>query len=370
MITYCIATHIYHVNGTKEVYGPAHDIYDFLASNKKIVYFIKHDLMGGVESEVLRKKVEKIGRFHNKNLLIRSFEQIWLNFLLGLKQRGKVYYIGIDPINSLSGVLLKLFRKTDKNVYFSVDYADKRFNNTFLNGIYHLIDKICLYNCDEAWSVSARIVKKRKEQGIADHKNKLLPNSPFFDKKLIKENKNIDLIIVSNLTKSLNIFPILEVIKIISQKEKSIRLNIIGAGPEEKHFKDVVAKKSMMKYVRFLGQMDHAKVLEEISKSFLGFALYTNENTWNTYGDSMKTREYVAYGIPVIMNDIPSTADDVREYNAGLVVHDINSKTISSFIEKCILDKEYYNSIRKNAISMAKDFDKKKLLKELLIDNK
>ncbi len=229
---------------------------------------------------------------------------------------------------------------------------------------------VCIRNADEVWSVSERIRNKRREQGVPMEINKLLPNSPVFNKSKVRKNNNKDLIIVSNLTKSLNMLPILDVIKKLVNKGYDIHLNIIGAGPEERYFKRLVSKEKLDKDIFFLGQLDHEKVLDKISKSYLGFALYTNENSWNIYGDSMKTREYMAYGIPVIMNDIPSTADDVIKYRSGLVVHEINSDEIISFIEKCILDKHYYNALRKNAIIMAQENDKSKILEDLLLNRK
>lgn len=119
----------------------------------------------------------------------------------------------------------------------------------------------------------------------------------------------------------------------------------------------------------FLGWKDHDEVLDILVKSFIGFALYTKNISWNKYGDSMKAREYVACGLPVIISDIPSNADDIKEYSAGLVVGDLSKaeiERVESFIEKCIIDIDFYRHMRNNAIRLGRDFDKDKILSELL----
>ena len=175
------------------------------------------------------------------------------------------------------------------------------------------------------------------------------------------------MVIVSHLSKSLNLEPILKAIKLIAKKNPTLKLNIIGTGPEEDRFRYVVKKLKIEKNIKFLGQLDHKEVIEVVSKSFLGFAIYTDANSWNYYGDSMKAREYIAGGTPVVINNIPSTADDVKKYRAGKVLKKVSSREIAAFVSKCISNKKYYNELQGNALDMAKIFDKYTILKTLLI---
>lgn len=365
---YVIASHVLYKENGDENYGQTHDLYYYLRQRNKEVIFIKHSLEGEFASTINDQKAKKTKL---NNYLIRIPQEIIFNLKEVNKYQNNnkvpITYVGVDPINSISGFILKILKKIDRNIYFTVDYADIRFNNILLNKIYHFTDKLALIGSDEVWCVSSRIVEKRKKQGIPSKKIKFLPNSPKInDVPYIKYVDKKDLIIVSNLTKSLNLIPILDVLFALKEEFPDIRLKIIGSGPEEDYFKEIVREKGLYKYVKFLGQKTHDQVLKNIARSFIGFALYTNENSWNYYGDSMKAREYVAAGIPVIINDVPSTADDIQTYKAGLVLKNIDVQRISKFISKCVRDNAYYNEMRNNARKLGKKYDKEKLLVDAL----
>ena len=364
---YYIATHVSYNSKHIDNYGPPHYVYDFLKKNKKTVYFIKHCLQGEHDSIFIdeRKSITK-KIYMGKNFLATVIQHIFLN--ISMIDNKQAIYIGVNPINGFSGVILKKLGRIKTFIYFTPDYADKRFKNTLLNAIYHVLDIVSLKSANEVWSVSSRIVKKRKKQGVDDSRNKLLPNSPNIADLPIRNNSYLErLIIVSHLTKSLNLEPILQSVKAL-RKKTSLELTIIGSGPELQNMKSRVNELKLGKSVHFLGPLPHKEVLKEISKSFIGLALYTKENSWNMYGDSMKAREYVACGIPVIINSIPSTADDIKLHNAGLVLTKIDVKKITEFVAKCMNDKRFYDNMCQNAVDLGKKFDKETVLKQLLLN--
>lgn len=370
--TYIVASHIFYTNNKLATYGPANSIVDFLVKKKREVYFIKHSLNNKINS-FLYDKETVIGQFPVKyrDILLKSIRHCSINYSVIRHFIGKknIIYIGIDPVNSLSGIVLRLLHKINKNIYFTADYADRRFDNFFLDQLYHFLDRICLKFADEVWCVSSRIVKKRIQQGVKRYKIKFVPNSPDQTEIPLKRTmtKTKNLIIVANLTKSLDLIPILEAFKITLKNHSDLCLQIVGSGPKENYFKEIVKNFGLEKKVKFLGQKNHLEVLKLIANSFLGFALYTLDNTWNLYGDSMKAREYIACGIPVIINNVPSTSDDIRDYNSGLVMKDVRPEGISNFINNCLENKNFYQSLRKNTLRLAKDFDKNTILTKIFL---
>jgi len=51
----------------------------------------------------------------------------------------------------------------------------------------------------------------------------------------------------------------------------------------------------------------------------VGAAVYNGEWSFNHYGDSMKCREFMHFGLPIVTTDSHSTVDEIRESGAGVV---------------------------------------------------
>ncbi len=70
-------------------------------------------------------------------------------------------FFGADPLNALSGIILKKIGKVRKVVYYSIDYTPRRFDNLLFNACYHFIDKICCYGADYNWIGTERTTEAR-----------------------------------------------------------------------------------------------------------------------------------------------------------------------------------------------------------------
>ena len=103
-----------------------------------------------------------------------------------------------------------------------------------------------------------------------------------------------------------------------------------------------------------------------LPKCGLGIALYSGECEWNYYGDSKKAREYLAAGLPVLINNVPSTADDIKKENVGIVFEELNAEELYRAIEKIFSNADYYNELRNNAINLAQKTDIFKILEQRL----
>ena len=112
---------------------------------------------------------------------------------------------------------------------------------------------------------------------------------------------------------------------------------------------------NLSKRVIFTGSKPHEDVMKILSKSGVGLAIYTDDFPWTKYGDSMKAREYLACGLPVIITNVPSTADDIENARAGMVIKGVSE--IETAIDHLFKDEKSYQKIKKNAFALAKKFD-------------
>lgn len=323
-----------HVYSTKSgsVYGPVDVINKYLLnSNKYNPELIKFKLDSKIPLPIK-------SMFEMSVIVVRAF-------ILHPK-----IFIGIDPLNALSGVILKKLGMVKKTVFYSVDYTSTRFKNKLTNLIYLWIDKIVAKNSDEVWNVSKRIIDLRIKQGIQNEKIKYVPNSPrFLDCPRVSDNKinKNQIVMVTGQTHNPVVDLVLKSFAKISRKIPNLKLKIIGT-----------EKIRSQRNVDFLGQLENTKLMQIVSESYVALAIYTfsDKYSWIYYGDSKKTREYLACGVPVIITDVVGTSDDVKKYNAGIVIK-AEKGEVTNAIEKLMLDRKYWKTCRENAIKLGRDFD-------------
>ncbi|MBL7036439.1 glycosyltransferase [Candidatus Microgenomates bacterium] len=360
-----IASHAVFNKDGSPVHGTGSEIETYLQDNNISYVFIKHPLYFG-DNSIVEKYISGVVKHKNYGFkkipfLLHRIQDYAINFIVFSKiDKKPSVFIGIDPFNGFFSVLSKKIGLVKNSVFYTADYAHKRFDNKALNWVYHWFDRFCIKNSDYVWNVSSKITDLRNKQGVEKVRNILLPNTPEFKKVKrfpVSEINIHDLVIVSNLTSSLNYELIFNTFKKLNKNFKKSRLLIIGEGGYKNSLKKMVKKLGLSKSVIFLGKKPHGEVLKILSKSAIGLAFYTNTNSWTEFGDSMKVREYLACGLPVVMNDIVSTAKDIEKYKAGFVVKDEDEEGLYDGLKKLMSNKKMYKETRENAVRLAEKFD-------------
>jgi len=278
-------------------------------------------------------------------------------FLLHSIRKGKFIdvYIGIDPINAMWGIFGKhIFRKIGKVIYYTADYADKRFDNPLLNGMYHFCDWLSRTYSHQVWNVSTRILEKRKEQGISDARNYFVPNSPVYKEPKKLAYDKYRLIVVGTSVTALDFTSLFSSLRILVKKFPSISLHIVGElhfTGELKRILDVLRNR---KRIVAHGPLSHESVSTLLKSSGIGIALYKDTDPWTSYGDSMKMREYLAAGIPVVSTDIVSTSTVVREFGCGRITG-LSAVDIAEAVSS-ILESDDYDGMRSRARNAARKY--------------
>lgn len=372
---YCIASHVSYMNHQdQENFGPPHHVEFFLRKKDKSVVFIKHSLHTSHAFSQMVNEENQVRKFFvpfHKNMMLKVFFEILMNivFIIPMVFKNEmITFIAVNPINGISGVILKKLGFIQKLIYFSADYTETRFSQKLLNDGYHVLDRLSVKGADSLWVISSRIATVRKKMMQGKKPLFILPNSPNFDPKMVLSGfRGYSFVIISHLTQSIPMKEVLEIIRLIQKKYKEVTLTVIGDGPERAVFQKKVQELNLEKNVTFFGTLSHDEILSCLSQFSFGFALYSQENSWNIYGDSMKAREYMAYGVPVIINTVPSTADDVKKYQAGLVFEHLDPEEISQEIMKYLKDLKAYEVLQGNAYRLAKDCSKDALLQKILL---
>lgn len=115
-----------------------------------------------------------------------------VTFIYFIRRKPVGVVVAVDPLNFLYVYILKIFERVNKIVYYSLDYAYRRFDNSILNKIYHMLDLFAVKKSNLIWNACIKIKKVRRRQGAHDRKNIYLPNTPILHDVSIKNENEID----------------------------------------------------------------------------------------------------------------------------------------------------------------------------------
>lgn len=355
-----IAGHASLVNG-KVYEAPTNTLVEILKKKDKEFVYLRHSIDGQLPSvaywykggamrqrTILPKGLPSIIRYGGE-ILVTFF------YLLFSPKVWKGSYIGVDPLNAFTGILLRKIGVFNHTIFFTADYSTSRFKSRLLNDAYHFLDRFCVRNADQVWNVSSRILAVRKKMGLSTSKNIFVPNVPSDDyKKFVKNVKEENTIVtLGMISEQLDFINLFQALKALAAKNPNIRLKIIGNGPKEDEYKALVKKLGLDEKVSFLGYMSHDDALNEISKSGIGLALYNGNWSFNYYGDSMKCREYFCYGLPVVTTDTHSTVEDIKNNKAGEVC-EISAHAYQEAIENILAN---YQAYSKNSFQLSGQYE-------------
>ena len=167
----------------------------------------------------------------------------------------------------------------------------------------------------------------------------------------------IELISVNRLIESKNIFSQLEIVNIIKEMGREVRLKIVGDGPEKKGLEEYIKSHGLVENVILVGQVDNSSVQTLLDDACM--LIMTSQ----AEGLGIVLLEAFSRGLPACAFDI----DGVNE----VVEHDYNGKLVEvnntvSFAEN-ILDvfDRSYEEFSLNALETIKrKFEKEAILRE------
>ncbi|HEX8964928.1 MAG TPA: glycosyltransferase [Patescibacteria group bacterium] len=368
------------------IYSASQALRDYLRKEDAKLLYISHPLPGvnpdrKEHSYAEISKSEKISEKFSASLRFNFLPlAIFYEILLTLKWvylSNQVYevYIGVDNINAFEGILLKKLGKVKKVVYYTIDYFPMRYSNKLLNSLYHWLDKFCVKNADETWNVSSQMVLARESHNAMDRKiyNRqfTVPIGVWYEKtKRVAFSKinSKKLVFVGHLVSHMGLDLILKSIPLISKKNPTIEVDIIGGGEELENLKALAQKLKIEKYITFYGWVRDRDKLEKIMQdAAVGLATFNTEilDEKVKNADPMKIKDYMLLGMPVILTNAVLPAQKIADSKSGIVVQ-YNPSDLAKAVIYLLENKKRLEEYRQNALQYVKQFDYNKLFAENL----
>lgn len=310
------------------------------------------------------------------NLMLSSFFEMYLTLKWVFFARNTYdLYVGVDNLNALTGLILKRFGLVKKVVYYTIDYFPKRFENRFMNWIYHSIDKICVKFADETWNVSKVMVEAREKYNSMNRKiyncQHTVPVGIWYDKAPRKSFSQIDkhkLVFVGHLLAHMGVDLAIESMPKILQKIPDVNLEIIGGGEEENKLKKLAEELRVSNSVKFWGWVRDRNKLEKImSDGAVGLATFNTEILDDKVknADPGKIKDYMLLGMPVIVTDAVSTASEINKAKCGIVIN-YNSLDLVNAVVQLLDNERLLGQYRENALKYVSQFDYNKIFSKNL----
>lgn len=366
-----IATHAPYDTSGKPIVTTGNALVTFLQFHRFEWRQIVHPLTGPARSFVrsslaTHDQIGAVSPAGSRNLLIKSLKEVLTTCRVVCTQPKTELFIGIDPLNALAGLVLRMLGRVQRLVFFTADYAPERFANPVTNWVYHSLDKLACTWADEVWNVSSRIMAVRRTQGVSPTKSFLVPNAPFLRHPQVDRQPSLSrahrLIVVTTLASSIEFDTLFQVLSQLRKKAPLLHLTVVGVADGPARYGRRLARLGITKNVTFRGAVSYERLQALIRQAGIGIALYTTQHPWTYYCDSMKARDYLAAGCPVVISDFVSTADDISKAKAGFAIDASSLSQMKAAIATLVLNTRIYSRMSKQALQLAQQTDMDALL--------
>jgi glycosyltransferase involved in cell wall biosynthesis len=359
---------IIEVNHTIFTWGAMTLLEKFFKTHSKIFLRIEHPF------EYMRFHKSTV-KLYEKGTLIRKrsvpkirapslfiFLEDFLNtilFVCASKKRAHLY-VGADCLNAFAGLILKRIGFVKKLIFYSIDYSPFRFKNALVNSIYHFAERYVIKNSDYIWSISTKDEEAMIKEGAIPEKSCLVPPGIDFEEVNRSKQPVFDrhrLVFIGNLSFEKGVQLIIKCMPELKKIDPQVSFLVVGTGPYEKELRSL-SQQLKLDNVIFTGHIhNQAKVLRLMQSCGIGVAPYVPlKNVYSYYAFPMKVIEYMSYGLPVIITNVPQFSSKVQESNAGMVIN-YDKESFVKVASKLLLDDEFFFLCRKNALRFSRSFD-------------
>jgi glycosyltransferase involved in cell wall biosynthesis len=311
----------------------------FVENSKKTIAFYVLPRKGKTKNfvEVYENGVKKISYdlYSPPNLFLWHM-MLYVNYLKILyrhtSKNEKIYFISYLFTLYFMFPLVRLFR----NINFVVWVADYWPMKDLSIQIYMFCVRYYHNHAKFAFYQTNRINEKMNEGKLVNSFNRktivpgIDPPKINFSKK-IKEKTTLCFVGVLVPWQGLDV--LLKVVK----ENPNINLKLIGTGetPVVDNIKRLINVYKIKNRVYFPNKFIYKNELKKhVKQSDIGIALYEVDSMKVTYyADPAKIKQYMEYGLPVIMTNAAEIARYVKMFNAGIIV-ERNSNSVNKAIEK------------------------------------
>lgn len=298
----------------------------FSKHTEKLVSFVVNPRLKNKDNAVRlykRGKLVKETKIHlSENIFLFYF--YWYITHIGILKKyfsknEKVVVITFHPIALFGMTIQKLFR----TVVFAYWIGDYFPPVSFTLRMYELLKRFYNRHVSYAYYLSD-IINKKMNGKILNTNNRKTVMWSIIPKNIKRsfDSKYFTMLFVGVIKKNQGLEQIFDFLRLNGQ----YAIKIIGNCDDRVYmdFNKIIQSNKIEQQVYFPNTFFSDKELELVSKDCqVGVALYNTAKTGSTYyTDPGKVKTYAQFGLPIIMSDIPTVAEYIRQFKCGEIIDD------------------------------------------------
>jgi glycosyltransferase involved in cell wall biosynthesis len=355
--------------------GPSQALREYLQKNKaERVVEISHPLV--LENKGIHEMVTYVGnkRFIKKTRFINMPPLTYIvDPFIPLRIPKDDVWFGFNNLSCIRGLLRKRIGRTDKVVYWAVDFVPGRFGKGLATFVYDKVDKFVSKRVDLRIDLSeAALVGRTKYLNVPADKlapGMVVPMGAWLDRtpKVKKSSwKNKKIVYLGHLVERQGVALLIDAMKELANKGVKLELGIIGSGPLLDDLKKQVKTLGLSKNIKFHGFVkDHKDVEAILAGACVAVAPYVKDpESFTQYADPGKLKAYLGAYLPIVLTDVPPNARELEKDGVAVLVED-NAIAIAKGIEALIKDEAQWTKAWVSAQKVAKSFDWNNLIRDV-----
>jgi glycosyltransferase involved in cell wall biosynthesis len=290
------------------------------------------------------------------NLLIDVWAYLNLPGWLRRKQYDLCIYSHPHNVNLVS--ILRRRKRFERVIYDDCDYFAGHLDakGPLSQRVMAWKEHLSMTRSDGVLSVSDSLAQLRTRQGA--RRVLVVPNGVHvknFEAARQKEPHPPTLIYTGSIMDVWGIDNAIRALPLIQKDVPDIRFLVVGDGDYLPALQALARKLALEDVVQFLGVKPHHELFKYIQQADIGIATYRYRQ-FVAYASSLKIRDYVAAGLPMIASNVGEVGVFVRASGAGEVV-DGTPESIAAAAVKMLRDPDLLATYSRNALNYAPSVD-------------
>lgn len=272
------------------------------------------------------------------------------------------FFIGLESVNALTGILLRKLGRVKKVIYYVSDYSPRRYKNSWFNSLYLVFDRYSARHADYIWDVSRAIHPARIQAGLNQYASApVIHVNNGLNPWQIKTNplsaiKAHSIVYMGTLGRDNGPDVAIQALAIIRKKYPDATLHIIGGTQSSFAWLEPIIQNAKVEpAVLFYGFIPDSNVMSNIiRRCSVAVAPYrATSGSPRYYGDAGKIRAYCASGLPIVSSPVPPLGQDVAKIGAAIIANDTPESTAEA-IMRIFASQTLYKTMRRKALEIAK----------------